>query len=188
MERLSFVTSEIGRRVVSADFSPTNFSLDRMRMPLVARAYILKDGGKEKCPPGRFFYALRTGPVLSGEAVERVISEARRATISIGGKDDLDETGFLRADNSHYNAYRLAHAFEHLVIADVFRRGVNQIGRDHSRSWLAAMTLLFGDRLRFNRDLRIQVGFYLRQGLVTPEQEFRSVDNAFRLVTDLVSP
>lgn len=162
----------------------TYFRVKRLRLG----GFNSSDQSVTSFPHGDYCYTVSAGLGFNEEIANRAIALARkeideqnRAGHS-GQIDDLDEhPNELTADIQ--NEFRLAHAIEHLAIIDMYKRVafLPQTNMGNSGIYdLAKSFIINGTKRKSN-----MVGFCFRKGLMNPDQELQSVENAAAQVRQL---
>lgn len=169
-----FIESDQGRRRILPELSPHHFGVQKIDMPRGLRRALNRIS---RILPGNSFYILITGSHLNPLVADEAVRRARVRTRILGASDDLDNTGTLIPGDPNYEAYRTAHAIEHLAAYDMFARGVNLMPFYMGERQTLGETWLYGIR-RFLRPPDVFIGFYFGEGIASSEEEHRSVQNA----------
>lgn len=112
----------------NTEIEPGNFRIQKIAIPLAIRRLLDEDVAAkifDRFRPRDSFYQLPIGYTYQDSIVDALVEEAREKTKRYKGKDDLDYTGFHQPWNPLYQVFRIHHATEHLIIAQLYENGIN---------------------------------------------------------------
>jgi hypothetical protein len=147
-------------------------SVGRLRWPFLNRLFPVKgrvsisrrsidhinETATVGCPHGKYCYVVTTGDLVSSGTVDKIEKLGAQETARLG----LIGDGGYACDRNI--SFRIAHSIEHLTIIDLIDRGLIRITENPED--VGARTV------RSDGD---QCFFWIRQGLVTEDQEWQSV-------------
>lgn len=129
----------------------------------------LPDKLQQECPPGDYVFFIEPRDDFNDEFVDRTVRLALTSTRALVPKNTctFDDSSALQ---------NLGHAFEHLVIIDLFRR-LELKTTDYKD--VGVGRTVTGNNLEGNP----RVFFWVRENLAPNEEIFQSIDNVMNLIS-----